>query len=46
MGGPHRPSSHEMGPHNRESLLSGTAKPTRPRSSAGKPGTRAYKKKR
>ena len=38
---PHKPSLDEMGPHNREMPL----KRARPRSSAGKPGTRAFKGK-
>jgi excinuclease ABC subunit B len=38
---PHKPSLDEMGPHNREMPL----KRSRPRSSAGKPGTRAFKGK-
>ncbi|HUU66047.1 MAG TPA: excinuclease ABC subunit UvrB [Methyloceanibacter sp.] len=38
---PHKPSLDEMGPHNREMPL----KRSRPRSSGGKPGTRAFKGK-
>ncbi len=38
---PHKPSLDEMGPHNREMPL----KRSRPRSSAGKPGTRAFRGK-
>jgi len=38
---PHKPSLDEMGPHNREMPL----QRSRPRSSAGKPGTRAFKGK-
>jgi excinuclease ABC subunit B len=38
---PHKPSLDEMGPHNREMPL----KTSRPRSKAGKPGTRAFKGK-
>ncbi|HUU24348.1 MAG TPA: UvrB/UvrC motif-containing protein, partial [Methyloceanibacter sp.] len=38
---PHKPGLDEMGPHNREMPL----KRSRPRSSAGKPGTRAFKGK-
>ncbi|MGK2923126.1 MAG: excinuclease ABC subunit UvrB [Methyloceanibacter sp.] len=38
---PHKPTLDEMGPHNREMPL----KRSRPRSNAGKPGTRAFKGK-
>jgi excinuclease ABC subunit B len=38
---PHKPSLDEMGPHNREMPL----RTSRPRSKAGKPGTRSYKGK-
>lgn len=41
---PHKPSLDEMGPHNREIPLAAAQK-SRPRSKAGKPGTRAYKGK-
>jgi excinuclease ABC subunit B len=41
---PHKPSLNEMGPHNREMPLT-SLKESRPRSEAGKPGTRAYKGK-
>jgi excinuclease ABC subunit B len=41
---PHKPSLDEMGPHNREIPLSALTK-SRPRSKAGKPGTRAFKGK-
>ena len=41
---PHKPSLDEMGPHNREMPLAALNK-SRPRSKAGKPGTRAYKGK-
>jgi excinuclease ABC subunit B len=41
---PHKPSLDEMGPHNREIPLSALKK-SRPRSKAGKPGTRAFKGK-
>ncbi len=41
---PHKPGLDEMGPHNREMPLA-TLKKNRPRSKAGKPGTRAYKGK-
>ncbi|HZP10417.1 MAG TPA: excinuclease ABC subunit UvrB [Methyloceanibacter sp.] len=41
---PHKPSLDEMGPHNREMPLAALKK-SRPRSKAGKPGTRAYKGK-
>jgi excinuclease ABC subunit B len=40
---PHKPGLDEMGPHNREIPLA--ALKSRPRSKAGKPGTRAYKGK-
>ncbi len=39
---PHKPTLDEMGPHNREIPLT---KKSRPRSQAGKPGTRAFKGK-
>jgi excinuclease ABC subunit B len=38
---PHKPTLDEMGPHNREMPL----KRSRPRSTSGKPGTRAFKGK-
>lgn len=38
---PHKPTLDEMGPHNREMPLNRS----RPRSNAGKPGTRAFKGK-
>jgi excinuclease ABC subunit B len=41
---PHKPTLDEMGPHNREMPLAALKK-SRPRSKAGKPGTRAYKGK-
>jgi excinuclease ABC subunit B len=41
---PHKPSLDEMGPHNREIPLAALKK-GRPRSKAGKPGTRAFKGK-
>ena len=41
---PHKPALDEMGPHNREMPLSALKK-SRPRSKAGKPGTRAFKGK-
>jgi excinuclease ABC subunit B len=41
MNRPHKPTLDEMGPHNREIPLHRS----RPRSSAGKPGTRAFKGK-
>jgi excinuclease ABC subunit B len=41
---PHKPGLDEMGPHNREIPLAALNK-SRPRSKAGKPGTRAYKGK-
>jgi excinuclease ABC subunit B len=41
---PHKPTLDEMGPHNREMPLAALKK-SRPRSNAGKPGTRAYKGK-
>jgi excinuclease ABC subunit B len=41
---PHKPSLDEMGPHNREIPL-GPKPPRRGRSTAGKPGTRAFKGK-
>jgi excinuclease ABC subunit B len=42
---PHKPSLEEMGPHNREIPLAALAK-SRGRSTAGKPGTHAYHKKK
>ncbi len=44
MTRPHKPSLDEMGPHNREMPLAALNK-SRPRSKAGKPGTRAFKGK-
>jgi excinuclease ABC subunit B len=41
---PHKPTLDEMGPHNREMPLAALKK-SRPRSTAGKPGTRSYKGK-
>jgi excinuclease ABC subunit B len=41
---PHKPSLDEMGPHNREMPLASLQK-SRPRSKAGKPGTRSFKGK-
>jgi len=41
---PHKPGLDEMGPHNREMPLAALKK-ARPRSKAGKPGTRSYKGK-
>jgi len=41
---PHKPTLDEMGPHNREIPLAAVKK-GRGRSKAGKPGTRAFKKK-
>ena len=42
---PHKPTLDEMGPHNREIPLASLSKSRGPRSSGGKPGTRALKGK-